>query len=86
MKTIYLKYKKEYVVDRENFINTYSGPINMLKGAPLLFNVEGTYINIEHLVDIAPLSERHTVSLFVTCIRNAILPKFIEFKWRRPNV
>ena len=55
----------------------------MLKGTPLLINVEGSYVKLEHLINLAPNYMKEVVSGYVTCIRNQIWPKDIEFMWSR---
>ena len=83
--TIYLDYAKAEVCDRNKILEQYTtdSAYKMLKGTPLLFCVEGTYIKLESLIDAAPFCYKDIVSQFVFCIRNCLLPKKITFRWKR---
>lgn len=85
--TIYLRYDKSFVCDRNKFLEQYTtdSSYKMLKSAPILFCVEGTYIKLESLIDVSPPRYRNIVSQFVYNVKNCILPKQITFKWKRTN-
>ena len=95
-RTIYLLYRKARPIDRKEFMEKYSNTTQskfassstytMLKGTPILINIEGTLIEAITLPDI--LKNRHDadeVNKFVSCIKSnkpeLSLPSQLQFKW-----
>lgn len=85
---VYLRYKLDKVVDRTKYFNTYSastGIYKMLNGAPLLVNVEGSYVKA---IDIPELIVyRKHLSIVNRWIQELKQPLetggiVIDFKWR----
>ena len=96
MRIVYLLYNKARPVDRKEFMAKYScvtqskfassATYSMMKGTPILVNVEGTLIEADTLPEI--LKNRHNaedVNKFMSCIKsdrpNAGLPSQLQFRW-----
>lgn len=86
--TIYLRYKPDKVIDREKYLNTYSGSTGykMLQGTPLLVSVEGTYIKANDIPSLL-VSRKYAkqVNDWLLELRNPpnVGKTKMEFKWRR---
>lgn len=95
-RTIYLLYRKARPIDRKEFMEKYSNTTQskfassatytMLKGTPILINIEGTLVEAITLPEI--LKNRHDadeVNKFVSCIGSnkpeLSLPSQLHFRW-----
>lgn len=93
---VYLMYNKAHPIDRKEFMAKYSNTAqskfapsatySMMKGTPILVNVEGTLIEADTLPEI--LKNRYNaedVNKFMSCIKsdrpNAGLPSQLQFRW-----
>jgi hypothetical protein len=49
--TFYFVYNKEYIVDRNEYMKKYTNNKNknILKGSPILVNIEGSYVYLDSL-------------------------------------
>lgn len=87
--TIYLDYYKAKIVDRFKFYNTYSsntGGYKLLKGSPLLVNVEGSYIRANDIPEL--LVSRKYAKQVNDWLAELKEPTnvggiIIDFRWRR---
>lgn len=86
--TIYLRYKHDKVVDREKYLSTYSASTGykMLKGCPLLVNVEGSYVKANDIPSL--LVSRKYAKQVMDWLQELKNPPnvggiIMEFKWRR---
>jgi len=95
-RTIYLLYRKARPIDRKEFMEKYSNTTQskftssatytMLKGTPILINIEGTLIDTITLLEILK-NRRDTeeVNKFVSCLKQSKpeinLPSQLHFKW-----
>lgn len=83
---VYLNYseavKRNSIVDYKEYMGQYDSNTDkqeLLKGSPLIINVEGTYIYYEDLPYLCDKEMR----LFVISIHDQ--EKHIEYLWRRDN-
>lgn len=96
MRTVYLMYNKAHPIDRKEFMAKYScitqskfastAAYTMLKGTPILINVEGTLIEAITLPEILKnRSDAEDVNRFVSCLKSdkpdLSLPSQLKFRW-----
>ena len=90
--TFYFVYNKEYIVDRNKYMKKYTNNKNknILKGSPILVNIEGSYVYLDSLqYMLHHKSEKYKRFLFewIRDVRNAAPPKekllCINLKWSR---
>lgn len=90
---IYLDYtlalKEEAIVDRKEYMTKYLAKNGeLLKGAPLLINIEGTCVLASKLVDLTKSKfHKEKVNEYLVSLKqkdpNVFLPKDLTFAWRR---
>ncbi len=85
-KTIYLNRHKAKKYDYKEFMAKYDADVNkynLLAGAPILVNVEGTYINANQLLELCKPSIKMTVSNYIESLKcpTSEYHEFLEFKW-----
>jgi hypothetical protein len=87
--TIYLDYYRAKIVDLNEYYNKYDSnrtTYSLLKGAPLLVNVEGSYIDANALPNLV-CNKRFViiVNQYLLELRNPIdkSKSTLNFKWRR---
>lgn len=87
--TIYLDYYKANIVDLGKYYETYDSnrqTYALLKGAPLLVNVQGSYVKADDLPNLV-VNKRFViiVNQWLLEIRNPIEKdgKALNFRWRR---
>lgn len=79
--------KEGLIVNRNKFFDEFDSnrqTYNLLKGAPLLISVEGTYVYVNNLPNL--VVNRHQgfiVNQWVSNVTKGLKPSFITFKWRR---
>jgi hypothetical protein len=93
---IYLLYRKAYPIDRKEFMEKYSNTAQskfassatytMLKGTPILINIEGTLIEATTLPEILKnRRDADEVNKFVSCLKQnkpeINLPSQLQFRW-----
>lgn len=78
---------KKYIVDREEFmmINSASDKTyKMMNGAPILVNVEGSYIDMADLAKCVVRSkDAYTIERYVSLVRAMAPCQGITFVWKR---
>lgn len=86
---IYLDYYKAKIVDLKEYYETYDSnrqTYAMLKGAPLLVNVQGSYVKANDLPNLV-VNKRFViiVNQWLLELRNPIEKdgKALDFRWRR---
>lgn len=102
VKLNYIKAKKEnWLIDYKEFMNKYSvvnksvtirqediiQPYKMMLGTPKLINIEGSYISVDNLFELA-LNNKNLVSKYISTLKSAADDKeycYIEFKWDRDS-
>lgn len=86
-KIIYLDYYRAHPVDRNAFFNNHDGSdqtYKMLKGAPLLICVEGSYVEVRDLPNlVVNKCQGFIVNQWVANVLKSVEPAFITYKWRR---
>lgn len=79
--------REGFIVDRNKFFDEYDSnrqSYNLLKGAPLLISVEGTYVYVNNLPNLVVNKyQGFIVNQWVSNVTKGITPKFITFVWRR---
>lgn len=65
------------------FSDDYVQPYKMVSGTPLIINIEGTYININSLIELCNWSDRKYIDNYINNIKALGFPASIELKWRR---
>lgn len=92
MKTIWLVYNRYLEVDRKDYFRKYDNGMSsmkLLKGAPLLFHLEGHLFYLSDLVKMAKPKDRKIVNDYITeCnAKNEVRPAdgafFIRFRFNR---
>ena len=91
--TVYLDYtlalREEAIVDRKEYMAKYMAKNGeLLKGAPLLINIEGTCVLASKLVDLTKFKScKEKVNEYLVNLKqkdpNVFLPKDLTFTWRR---
>lgn len=98
MRVVYLMYNKAHPIDRKEFMAKYScvtqskfassATYTMLKGTPILINIEGTLIEAITLPEILKnRRDAEDVNRFVSCLKadkpDLSLPSQLQFRWSR---
>ena len=92
MTTVYLSKKEAYekgiVVDIKEYFNKYSkekrnNSYSMLQGAPLVINIEGTYVYLNKILTM-DIKNKFLVEQLIAETRNPMNLEglLIRFKWR----
>ena len=87
------------IVDREQYLKTYAvtkdtvtvfksdimQPYELVKGVPLIINIEGTYVKADELPNIICYhNDKGAVVKYVACMHQAAYPlERLVFRWRR---
>lgn len=71
--------------DFKDYIKTYasSNNYNVLKGAPLLLNIEGTYVEITSLINAVYRKNKAEVENYIKDLLMGNTPKYIEWRFKR---
>lgn len=91
MVTVYLNRMLAVPWDLNEYYKKYDvkDKYQLLQGAPVLINVEGTYVELESLIYAAKAKDRKLISMFISSIRHPFnkgtpcLMPVIKFKWNR---
>lgn len=70
-------YMKSYAPSNNR--NNYS----ILKGAPLLLNIEGTYVEITSLINAVNRKNKAAVENYIKDLLIGNIPKYIEWRFKR---
>lgn len=89
-RTIYLDYNiariQNLIVDREQFIKKYDieDKYQLTQGAPILINVDGSYVNSNDLLNLCKPYQKMTVNKWLIGLKHPTESlNYLEFKWRR---
>jgi len=78
---------KKYIVNREEFMMINSGSsktYKMIIGAPILVNVEGSYIDMKDLAKcVVRGKDAYTIERYASLVMATALSHGITFVWKR---
>lgn len=80
--------KKSGVKRGDDFIvtimaDTIKQPMQMLRGTPILVNVEGSYISVQDLLKCCKRKDYGKVLRYVKGVHGDGLPPVLELRWQR---
>lgn len=89
---IYLDYYKAKLVDRDEFLKTYSsstGGYKLLRGAPLLVNVDGSYVKCMDIPELITNRNQRVLSAVNRWLTDLRMPsnvtdgEILNFRWKK---